>query len=85
MGTSSVAQAPEGRCPSVRPGPWTGPSRSGLQRLDPEVLGAHLARLLRTASAPCDSRESAEDLVQETVARILRGRGGCAAGMSLRI
>src|SRR5437588_8287536 len=69
MGTSSVA--PEGRCPSARSGPWAGPSRSGTQRLDPEVLGAHLGRLLRTASALCDSRESAEDLVQETVARIL--------------
>jgi RNA polymerase sigma-70 factor (ECF subfamily) len=42
-----------------------------MQRLDPEVLGAHLGRLLRTASALCDSRESADDLVQETVARIL--------------
>ena len=42
-----------------------------MKRLDPEVLGAHLGRLLRTASALCDSRESAEDLVQETVARIL--------------
>jgi RNA polymerase sigma-70 factor, ECF subfamily len=71
MGTSSVAQAPEGRCPSARPGPWPGPSRSGMQQLDPELLGAHLARLLRTASALCDSRENAEDLVQETVARIL--------------
>ena len=71
MGTSSVAQAPERRCPSARPGPWTGPSRSGMQRLDPEVLGAHLGRLLRTASALCDSRESAEDLVQETVGRVL--------------
>lgn len=47
------------------------PSRSGMQRLDPEVLGAHLGRLLRTASVLCDSRESAEDLVQETIARIL--------------
>jgi len=42
-----------------------------MKRLDPEVLGAHLGRLFRTASALCDSRESAEDLVQETVARIL--------------
>lgn len=42
-----------------------------MQRLDPETLGAHLGRLLRIASALCDSRESAEDLVQETVARIL--------------
>ena len=47
------------------------PPRSGVQRLDPEVLGAYLGRLLRTASALCDSRESAEDLVQETVARVL--------------
>jgi RNA polymerase sigma-70 factor, ECF subfamily len=69
--TSSVARASEGRCPSARPRPWTGPCRSGMQRLDPEVLGAHLGRLLRTASALCDSRESAEDLVQETLARIL--------------
>ncbi len=42
-----------------------------MRRLDPEGLGAHLGPLLRTASALCDSRESAEDLVQETVARIL--------------
>jgi len=42
-----------------------------MQRLDPEALGTHLGRLLRTASALCDSRESAEDLVQETVARVL--------------
>jgi RNA polymerase sigma-70 factor (ECF subfamily) len=42
-----------------------------MKRLDPEVLGAHLGRLLRTASALCGSRESAEDLVQETVAKVL--------------
>jgi RNA polymerase sigma-70 factor, ECF subfamily len=42
-----------------------------MQRLDPEAFGAHLDRLSRTASALCDSRESAEDLVQETVARVL--------------
>src|SRR5205807_5872165 len=71
MGTSSVAQARERRCPSARPGAWTGPSRPGMQRLDPEALGAHLGRLLRAASALCDSPESAEDLVQDTIARIL--------------
>jgi RNA polymerase sigma-70 factor (ECF subfamily) len=65
------AQTPGGRCRSVRPGPWTGPSRSGTKRLDPEVLGAHLDPLLRTASTLCDSRENAEDLVQETIARVL--------------
>jgi len=42
-----------------------------MKRLDPEVLGAHLGGLLRAARALCGSRESAEDLVQETVARIL--------------
>jgi RNA polymerase sigma-70 factor, ECF subfamily len=41
------------------------------ERLDPEVLVAHLGDLLRAAWALCGSRESAEDLVQETVARIL--------------
>jgi RNA polymerase sigma-70 factor (ECF subfamily) len=44
-----------------------------MQRLDPEVLGAHLGPLLRTASALCDSRESAKDLV---LARPRWHRGG---------
>jgi RNA polymerase sigma-70 factor (ECF subfamily) len=47
------------------------PSGSGTQRLDPEVLVAHLDQLFRAAWALCGSREGAEDLVQETVARIL--------------
>jgi RNA polymerase sigma-70 factor (ECF subfamily) len=62
-----------------------------MQRLDPEVLGAHLGRLLRTASALCDSRENAEDLVQDTVARILarprwlrRGRESAYLTQALR-
>lgn len=46
-------------------------SASGIKRLDPEVVGAHLEPLLRTASALCDSRENAEDLVQDTVVRVL--------------
>jgi RNA polymerase sigma-70 factor (ECF subfamily) len=48
-----------------------GPAQPGLQRLDPEALAGHLGRLLRTASTLCDTRENAEDLVQETVARVL--------------
>ena len=44
---------------------------SGIKRLDPGVLGAHRRHLLRAAWALCGSRENAEDLVQETVARIL--------------
>ena len=39
--------------------------------LDPARLGDHLDRLYRAAWALCGSREQAEDLVQETYARIL--------------
>src|SRR5512146_1919636 len=39
--------------------------------LDPERLGEHLDRLYRAAWALCGSREDAEDLVQETYARVL--------------
>ena len=37
----------------------------------PEVLADHLDRLYRAAWALCGSREDAEDLVQETYARVL--------------
>jgi len=39
--------------------------------LDPAQLGDHLDRLYRAAWALCGSREDAEDLVQETYARVL--------------
>jgi RNA polymerase sigma-70 factor, ECF subfamily len=39
--------------------------------LDPQALGDHLDRLFRAAWALCGSREDAEDLVQETFARVL--------------
>jgi RNA polymerase sigma-70 factor, ECF subfamily len=42
-----------------------------MKRLDPEVLGEHLDHLFRTAWVLCGSREGAEDLAQETVARVL--------------
>jgi RNA polymerase sigma-70 factor, ECF subfamily len=42
--------------------------------LDPARLGDHLDRLYRTAWALCGSREDAEDLVQETYARVLARR-----------
>jgi RNA polymerase sigma-70 factor (ECF subfamily) len=43
-----------------------------MQReLEPARLGDHLDRLYRAAWALCGSREDAEDLVQETYARIL--------------
>jgi len=41
------------------------------RRLDPARLGDHLDRLYRAAWALCGSREDAEDLVQETYARVL--------------
>jgi RNA polymerase sigma-70 factor, ECF subfamily len=41
------------------------------RRLDPTRLGDHLDRLYRAAWALCGSREDAEDLVQETFARVL--------------
>src|ERR1700758_913473 len=42
------------------------------RRLDPNPLGDHLDRLYRAAWALCGSREDAEDLVQETYARVLQ-------------
>jgi RNA polymerase sigma-70 factor, ECF subfamily len=42
------------------------------RQLDPQALGDHIDRLYRAAWALCGSREEAEDLVQETFARVLR-------------
>jgi RNA polymerase sigma-70 factor, ECF subfamily len=42
------------------------------RQLDPEALGDHIDRLYRAARGLCGSREEAEDLVQETFARVLR-------------
>src|ERR1700719_2262754 len=42
-----------------------------MRVLDPNALGQHLDRLYRAAWALCGSREDAEDLVQETCARVL--------------
>jgi RNA polymerase sigma-70 factor (ECF subfamily) len=39
--------------------------------LDPKALGDHFDRLYRAAWGLCGSREDAEDLVQETYARVL--------------
>jgi RNA polymerase sigma-70 factor (ECF subfamily) len=45
---------------------------SPRRELDPERLADHVDRLYRAAWALCGSREEAEDLVQETFARVLR-------------
>ena len=47
---------------------------SVARQLDPERLGDHFDRLFRAAWSLCGSREDAEDLVQETYARVLRKR-----------
>ena len=45
---------------------------SSDRQLDPQALGDHMDPLYRAALAMCGSREEAEDLVQETFARVLR-------------
>jgi RNA polymerase sigma-70 factor (ECF subfamily) len=42
-----------------------------MRTLDPQSLNKHVDRLYRAAWALCGSREDAEDLVQETFARVL--------------
>jgi len=43
----------------------------GPHQLDPDALGDHIDRLYRAAWSLCGSREDAEDLVQETFAKVL--------------
>jgi RNA polymerase sigma-70 factor, ECF subfamily len=43
-----------------------------MRPLDPDSLGAHVARLYRAAYGLCGSRQDAEDLVQDTFERVLR-------------
>ncbi len=46
-------------------------SVTAMRTLDPQALSQHVDRLYRSAWALCGSREDAEDLVQETFARVL--------------
>ena len=55
----------------VSAGPTLAASRSVERLLDSRRLGDHIDRLYRAAWALCGSREDAEDLVQETYARLL--------------
>jgi RNA polymerase sigma-70 factor (ECF subfamily) len=45
---------------------------TGQHQLDPQALGDHIERLHRAARGLCGSHEEAEDLVQETLAQVLR-------------
>ena len=60
---TAVAAHEDTSAPAVR--------RSRERLLEPARLGDHLDRLYRAAWALCGSREDAEDLVQETYARVL--------------
>ena len=55
----------------MRPVPSRRYSRAAVHTLDPQSLGTHVDRLYRAAWALCGSREDAEDLVQETFAKVL--------------
>lgn len=46
-------------------------SATPRRQLDPQALGCHIDRLYRAARFMCRSPEEAEDLVQETFARVL--------------
>jgi RNA polymerase sigma-70 factor, ECF subfamily len=47
-------------------------SAAASRQLDPEALGDHIDRLYRAARSMCASPQDAEDLVQETFARVLK-------------
>jgi RNA polymerase sigma-70 factor, ECF subfamily len=52
--------------------PVAEPARPGPHELRPEALSDHVDRLYRAAWALCGSRHDAEDLVQETFAKVLK-------------
>jgi RNA polymerase sigma-70 factor (ECF subfamily) len=54
---------------SLQPEPT--PLGNAMRTLDPQSLTQHVDRLYRAAWSLCGSREDAEDLVQETFARVL--------------
>jgi RNA polymerase sigma-70 factor (ECF subfamily) len=69
---SSTPSAAAGTRPYARPDAPAARGHQLMERpLDPAQLGDHLDRLYRAAWALSGSREDAEDLVQETYARVL--------------
>ena len=73
---TSALQTHRALAPRTAPGrrpsrPATRPPAGEPRRLDPHEAADHLTRLYRMALGLCGSRELAEDLVQETYARVL--------------
>ncbi|HWH95036.1 MAG TPA: RNA polymerase sigma factor [Baekduia sp.] len=57
--------------PGAIAGTFSGMPKGVARPLDPQRLGDHVDRLYRAALALCGNRHDAEDLVQETYARVL--------------
>lgn len=71
MATRSLTAARGGASDLATIGPRA-MTESQPRLLDPQRLGDHLDRLYRAAWGLCGSREDAEDLVQDTYARVLK-------------
>jgi RNA polymerase sigma-70 factor (ECF subfamily) len=68
---SEQAPALQIRPASPSRAPAAGPMTGQLRQLEPYDAADHVTRLFRLAIGLCGSRELAEDLVQETYARVL--------------
>ena len=66
--SDSASPCPSPPCPDASNGDG---AKTPEHLLDPRTLGDHFDRLFRAAWVLCGSREDAEDLVQETYARVL--------------
>ena len=67
-----MTEKPRGHAAPIDPDASAATSDASVRRvLEPARLGDHLDRLYRAAWALCGSRADAEDLVQETYARVL--------------
>lgn len=65
--SGSAVETPDARAQTEPSG-----ASEGARVLEPAALPAHFERLYRAAYGLCGCREDAEDLVQETYARVLR-------------
>ncbi len=71
MHVATALQSQDGIEREERSDPQPQPTREAMRALDPQSLTQHIDRLYRAAWALCGSKEDAEDLVQDTFARVL--------------